>query len=232
MDSLEAVAIHPAVAWRISDHACRACAGRVLASADGARVKCADSDVSAAGDPEEICWCGALPEGSTARLKCARNEHPTPESPGAIVAIEDGEDPAARPTDISVHQNRRLRGQAIFSLSGPPLDLERSGMLCDLAAGTAGIGRRAELFWQVPRLPYRRRPRLRPPRPPVENLRSKNLLPLQTRRLENDRRARLYFVLESVKGVRIGRNAKNTRPRLVLEPRRLGVILSYGDAGR
>jgi hypothetical protein len=29
--------------------------------------------------------------------------------------------------------------------------------------------------------------------------------------------------------VKIGRNAKNTRPQLVLEPRRLGVVIGYGD---
>jgi hypothetical protein len=32
--------------------------------------------------------------------------------------------------------------------------------------------------------------------------------------------------------VKIGRNAKNTRPQLVLEPRRLGVILKYGSPDR
>jgi hypothetical protein len=29
--------------------------------------------------------------------------------------------------------------------------------------------------------------------------------------------------------VRIGKNAKNTRPQLVLEPRRLGILLAYGS---
>jgi hypothetical protein len=86
------------------DHACGSCGGRILASADGASVRCADCGPSASGGPEEICWCGALPAGSRVRLRCARNKHPTPESPGAIVAIDCGKDAAIPPSEVAYFQ--------------------------------------------------------------------------------------------------------------------------------
>jgi hypothetical protein len=91
-------------AWAMVDHACRWCGGRILASADGARVRCADCDASAHGGPETICWCGALPAGSRTRLRCVRNKHPTPESPAAIVATEDAEDAVAGPFEVAYFQ--------------------------------------------------------------------------------------------------------------------------------
>jgi hypothetical protein len=90
--------------WSMVDHACRACAGRVLASADGARVRCAECSAEAAGGPETICWCGALPAGARARLKCVRSSGATPEFPSQIVAIESGEDAASQPTAVTYFQ--------------------------------------------------------------------------------------------------------------------------------
>jgi hypothetical protein len=45
-------------AWVIVDHACRACGGRVVASADGAKVRCAECSAEAEGSHENLCWCG------------------------------------------------------------------------------------------------------------------------------------------------------------------------------
>jgi hypothetical protein len=154
MDSLEAVAIHPAVGWRISDHTCRPCACRVLASADGARVRCAECSAEAEGSHENLCWCGALPAGSRVRPKCVRNKHPTPESPGAIVAIEDGEDVATPPSAVAYLQidgcdKHIFRCQALRST----LSTERCSANWRQAQR---VGGGAGIHWQVQRPPHRR----------------------------------------------------------------------------
>jgi hypothetical protein len=88
--------------WAMIDHACRACGGRVLIA--GARVRCADCDASATGGPESLCWCGALPAGSRARLKCVRSSGAAPDFPSQIVAVECGEDAASQPTEVEYLQ--------------------------------------------------------------------------------------------------------------------------------
>lgn len=77
--------------WRITDHACAACLGRVLArnAADGQCIaRCADCGHEAAGGAEAICACGALPDGFKIRLKCQRQAQPSPDFPAEIIAAE------------------------------------------------------------------------------------------------------------------------------------------------
>lgn len=79
--------------WLLTDHVCRACFGRVLASAsdDGAqRFRCSNCGLEAEGrKPEVLCACGLrLKNGRDAGIRCQRNEAPTPEFPSEIVAAE------------------------------------------------------------------------------------------------------------------------------------------------
>jgi hypothetical protein len=116
MDDTEVVDAGTAETWSMIDHACRACGGRVLANAAGARVRCGDCSAEAEGSHESLCWCGALPAGFRARLRCVRDEHPTPASPGAIVAIECGENAALPPSAECLAR----------SPLAPPLPVKRS----------------------------------------------------------------------------------------------------------
>src|SRR5258708_32798256 len=81
------------------DHACRGCGGRVLASAGGASVRCAECERERR--LRGYLRCGALRAGYRVRLKCVRTERPTPESPAAIVATEDAEASEAQPSEVA-----------------------------------------------------------------------------------------------------------------------------------
>jgi hypothetical protein len=76
--------------WRISDHVCRICLGRVLVTTnpDGTETaRCSNCDIEADGDHRAICACGLkLKSGKSAGLRCVRNPNPTGEMPSRIVA--------------------------------------------------------------------------------------------------------------------------------------------------
>jgi hypothetical protein len=214
--------------WSIVDHACRTCGGRVLASADGARVRCADCDASATGGPDSLCWCGALPAGSRARLKCVRNKHPTPESPGAIVAIEDAEDAAAQPTDVQYMQvdgcdKRFFRCtilRSTLSTEGCSANWRRAQRISAEELGFTGKCRgcpvgamhsgRAAVHYSA--------------------LYGAQIYPRTRRwasRMIGNRLGISSFNRE--REWLVGKNAKGRTPQLVLAPRGLGVITAYGE---
>lgn len=79
--------------WKISDHVCAVCMGRVLTrKLDSGRheSRCSNCGLTGDGVPTSICWCSfRIPSGrQTQRFKCARNEKPTPEFPAEIVVEE------------------------------------------------------------------------------------------------------------------------------------------------
>jgi hypothetical protein len=217
-------------AWVMLDHACRSCGGRVLASADGAsaRVRCAECSAEAAGGPTEICWCGALPAGSRARLKCVRSSGATPEFPCQIVAIECGEDAAAQPAVVEYLQvdgcNKRFfRCQALrstLSVEGCAGNWRRAQRISAEELGFSGKCRDCPIGALHAGARHVHRSRLF----------GAQICPRSRRwasRLIGNRLGISAWNRE--REVRIGRNAKNTRPQLVLEPRRLGVIVSFGS---
>lgn len=76
--------------WRLIDHACRLCGGRILTSEDGATHRCADC--GAAGDTlEAVCCCG-LPGVGPARLRCTRTGVRVPGAPEVWISVHHPED--------------------------------------------------------------------------------------------------------------------------------------------
>jgi len=74
----------PPPLWRIEDHVCSRCFGRVLSRPAGTGVnvyRCADCGLSATGrSARVICSCGIKLRGTTDMgIRCIRNERPTPE---------------------------------------------------------------------------------------------------------------------------------------------------------
>jgi hypothetical protein len=86
-----------------SDHACRACMGRLLRRHDEATgrttYECGGCGQTAKGSPEPICGCGVLPRPATGaaptgpRFRCVPNPARGVASPSVIV-IAFGEQPA------------------------------------------------------------------------------------------------------------------------------------------
>lgn len=79
--------------WRITDHVCRLCLGRILTRTlpDGAEEsRCAECGSHAPGDHRSLCACGArLRNDTDARLRCVPNPEKRPEvSAEIIVALE------------------------------------------------------------------------------------------------------------------------------------------------
>jgi hypothetical protein len=82
--------------WKITDHVCRNCLGRILEGENdaGAKVaRCAQCGLELAGNHLGICWCsvtlsakGTKPRD--AKLRCQRQERPTPSFPAEIVVAE------------------------------------------------------------------------------------------------------------------------------------------------
>jgi hypothetical protein len=78
--------------WKIEDHVCRECLGRVLSRRgdDGAPVvRCACCGTHAVGEPGAICACGVT-RAKYAGLRCARLERPIPGIDSEVVATEGG----------------------------------------------------------------------------------------------------------------------------------------------
>lgn len=73
--------------WRILDHACRHCFGRLLQS--GSRIRCADCGAEVHGPVQDLCVCGATlrQSGRSAGLQCRVNPAPSPRQPSQIVIV-------------------------------------------------------------------------------------------------------------------------------------------------
>ena len=75
--------------WRITDHVCRLCLGRILTRTldDGAEEsRCAECGSHAPGDHRSLCACGArLRNDTDARLRCVPNPERRPEVSAEII---------------------------------------------------------------------------------------------------------------------------------------------------
>lgn len=74
--------------WALTDHACRACLGRVLVtgSPGAKRYRCAECGIEGEGRVQSICACGAtLRGGKNAGFRCVRNPAVSAETPAEIV---------------------------------------------------------------------------------------------------------------------------------------------------
>jgi hypothetical protein len=72
--------------WRIEDHCCRACLGRVVSrTADDGRTitRCSSCSAESVGTYREICCCGVV-RGNYNRLRCFKIE---PRPPGVAAEI-------------------------------------------------------------------------------------------------------------------------------------------------
>lgn len=79
--------------WRILDHVCRVCLGRLLErSEDGKRiVRCAECGLEAEGVHRDLCACGVRQRGGKdAGMRCGRNPGISPERPQEIVVLLGG----------------------------------------------------------------------------------------------------------------------------------------------
>lgn len=78
--------------WRLTDHACAACFGRILArpEANETMYRCTNCGAERISTrPETLCACGiTLRTGKNAGLRCVRNPAPTPECPSEIIVEE------------------------------------------------------------------------------------------------------------------------------------------------
>lgn len=82
-------------AWRLTEHVCRVCFGRVLERTNGAGqrvVRCANCGTELVDSAvKALCCCGLkTSHGKDAGMRCRRNDHPTPEQP-AELAVGFGE---------------------------------------------------------------------------------------------------------------------------------------------
>jgi hypothetical protein len=103
--------------WRLTDHVCRVCFGRVLermqTNPDGVMriVRCANCGTEIYNAAvKELCCCGLKTStGKDAGLRCRRNEAPTPEQP-AELAVAFGEPQTVpqnvRPTRLRMTNDR------------------------------------------------------------------------------------------------------------------------------
>jgi hypothetical protein len=76
--------------WKVLDHVCRLCYGRLL-ERDGV-IRCAECDFEVTGPVQALCTCGAkLKNGRNAGLRCQVNPTPTLEQPARVVVVFVGE---------------------------------------------------------------------------------------------------------------------------------------------
>jgi hypothetical protein len=85
--------------YKITDHACRVCFGRVLmrvsivepACDDEAECpvhRCSNCGFQVEGPVEMLCACGLRLGSRDAKLRCFRQESPTPEFPSEVAVAE------------------------------------------------------------------------------------------------------------------------------------------------
>ena len=86
--------------WRLTDHVCRVCFGRVLERWQEQQhiVRCANCGTQITDQPiSQLCCCGLKTNtGKDAGLRCRRNDSPTPEQP-AELAVGFGDRPLPGP---------------------------------------------------------------------------------------------------------------------------------------
>jgi len=78
--------------WRITEHICGECLGRVLEkeTPDGLVSRCCDCGQEKEGDHRSICTCGlTLRTGKAAGFYCARNDQHKPGKTQEIVGLFD-----------------------------------------------------------------------------------------------------------------------------------------------
>jgi hypothetical protein len=80
----------PEPRWRLTEHVCRHCLGRLLERRAGRMVivRCAKCGAEAKGCHEALCCCGIVVNGQGRMFECIRNPGPTPEFPAEIVMRE------------------------------------------------------------------------------------------------------------------------------------------------
>lgn len=84
--------------WRVTDHVCRICLGRILTrqtSDGGLESRCAECGALESGGHESLCVCGAtLRDGRDAGLRCVPNPERRPEVPAEIIVAHVGRQPS------------------------------------------------------------------------------------------------------------------------------------------
>ncbi|WP_175787557.1 hypothetical protein [Burkholderia anthina] len=95
--------------WRVSDHACRHCFGRILerrSRGEVVEVRCAECGAREDGPVESLCCCGVHAGDLGHPLECFRNPDVTRENPHEIlvrerrVAVVESEKLPARPVKL------------------------------------------------------------------------------------------------------------------------------------
>ena len=84
-----------AVLWRVEDHACARCLGRVLSRQTddgGIIIRCSNCGAEAVGETAAICCCG-IRRGRFDRLRCVRLEKPMPGISAEVVVVEAADAP-------------------------------------------------------------------------------------------------------------------------------------------
>lgn len=79
------------ISWRVADHACRFCFGRVLervSKGNIVEVRCAECGQHSLGGPEEICCCGTDCGVLGWALECFKNPNISAEVPQQIMVRE------------------------------------------------------------------------------------------------------------------------------------------------
>lgn len=79
--------------WKLTDHACRRCLGRVLMreTPSGKEVRCAECGFSSHGEPEDICCCGITLEDGVRPYECVKNDCVTEALPQEVIVREKTE---------------------------------------------------------------------------------------------------------------------------------------------
>lgn len=100
--------------WKITDHACRACLGRIvecIGDNGKHRVRCCECGLEVEGGPKALCACGQKDRsGRDAGLRCIRNAEQRPELPQEIVVVS-----------VPPSQRRRERRAVDCATDGNPV---------------------------------------------------------------------------------------------------------------
>lgn len=77
--------------WKIENHICAVCCGRILSRRDGDKTeyRCSNCGVSTT-KVTGLCCCGIKIQRRDAGIRCVSNDNVTPEWPGEIVAKQVG----------------------------------------------------------------------------------------------------------------------------------------------
>ena len=78
--------------WKLTDHICQHCLGRILErqTPGGVVARCSDCGIEAEGGYRAICTCGmVLKTGKPAGFYCARNANHEPGKGQEIVGLHD-----------------------------------------------------------------------------------------------------------------------------------------------